>query len=260
MRYNFMPRFRKNWFLLLLTFVLTGCGRLELYSNLEEREANEMISILSEKGISAGKKAGEDNRYSVDVAPNKFAEAVALLKTGGLPRDTFSKMGEVFKKSGLVSSPTEERIRFMNALADSISETITHINGVVTARVHIVLPNNDPFADNTKPSSASVFIKAQADSNVEASIPQIKNLVVNSVEGLTYERVSVGLFTSTEWPTILAEEKGDSSGEEALIGWLASHMRLVGAGVIILLTLALGLLLWTVSRRRRTVSDTSAEA
>ena len=65
-------------------------------------------------------------------------------------------VGVVFKKTGMVSSPSEERIRFMDAIAQDLSQTISMIDGVVDARVHVVLPENDPFAKNTLPSSAAV--------------------------------------------------------------------------------------------------------
>lgn len=181
-----------------LSLLLTGCGSQELYTNLDESEANEMIAVLARQGISAAKEPGEENKFKVTVAKDRFADAVALLSSNGLPHQHFTDMGEAFKKTGLVSSPTEERIRFMHALADSLSETISHIDGVVDAKVHIVLPNNDPFAEKVQPSSASVFIKYRNTADVESFIPQIKQLVVNSIEGLTYDKVSVALFPSTE--------------------------------------------------------------
>jgi len=193
-----LPRLLRLLAVFSLALLFTGCNEVELYSKLDEKEANEMIALMQTKGIRSTKTAGEENTYTISVPASSFSDAVALLKTNGYPRDKFADIGETFKKSGLVSSPTEERIRFMHALSESLAETITHIDGVVTARVHIVLPSNDPLSDNVLPSSAAVFIKYRNGSDVESSIPQIKNLVVNSIEGVSYDKVSVALFPSLE--------------------------------------------------------------
>ncbi|HSI82146.1 MAG TPA: type III secretion inner membrane ring lipoprotein SctJ, partial [Candidatus Methylacidiphilales bacterium] len=184
----------RGFAMLAVAVVLTGCGTKDLYTNLSESEANEMIAILSRNTIDAQKAAGTEGTFTVTVPTEKFSDSVDILKKQGFPRDKFTGIGQVFTKTGLVSSPTEERIRFMFALSQGIAETLTHIDGVVTARVHLVLPDNNPLADKVTPSSAAVFIKYRRTSQVESQIPQIKNLVINSIEGLTYEKVSVALF------------------------------------------------------------------
>jgi type III secretion protein J len=94
----------------------------------------------------------------------------------------------------MVSSPSEERIRFMDALAQDLSRTITSIEGVVDARVHVVLPDNDPFAKKALPSSAAVAIRGRWDADISDIIPSVKSLVVNAIEGLRYEKISVTVF------------------------------------------------------------------
>ena len=62
------------------------------------------------------------------------------------------------------------------------------------ARVHVVLPENDPFAKNTKPSSAAVAIRHRFDVDMADFVPQIKSLVKNAIEGLDYDKITVTLF------------------------------------------------------------------
>lgn len=188
-----------QFFLLTCMLLLSGCGQVDLFSQLEEKEANKIIAILLRNGIGAQKTAGKENTFIVQVEEIRFSDAIDILERSGYPREHFEGIGNVFKKTGLVSSPSEERIRFMHALSEELSETIAHIDGVLTARVQIVLPNNDPYSDSELPASASVFIKHRFDANIEAAIPQIKNLIVNSIEGLDYDNISMATFPSNDW-------------------------------------------------------------
>lgn len=181
----------------LLALLLVGCGQQILYTNLPEKEVNEMVAILSSNHVSCDKISGSEGLWNMIVNKEQFSEAVLLLNEAGYPRDSFSSLGEAFKKSGLVSSPLEERIRFMHALSEELSETLTHIHGVVTARVHIVLPDNDPYTEKISPSSASVFISYLQQVNLEDCVRDIKQLITNSIEGLSYDKVNVSLFPAS---------------------------------------------------------------
>lgn len=52
------------------------------------------------------------------------------------------------------------------------------------------------WARKSSPASASVFIKHAADVQLDAYVPQIKQLVNNGIEGLSYDRISVVLVPS----------------------------------------------------------------
>lgn len=180
-----------------LLLLLAGCGQQVLYTGLPEKEANDMAAILLASSINCEKLSGAENTWNISVDESQFSQAVQLLNEAGYPKDTFSSLGDVFKKSGLVSSPTEERIRFMHALSDELAETLTHIHGVVTARVHIVLPDNDPYTDKITPSSASIFISYLPQINLEDCAKDIRQLVTNSIEGLSYDKVTLSMFPAS---------------------------------------------------------------
>jgi type III secretion protein J len=203
--------------LLVLALLGAGCGKTVLYSNVGERQANEMIALLRSRNMAVAKTPGTEATWSVVVSNADFAGAVDLLGNYGYPRDQFATLGQIFQKSGLVSSPTEERARFMYALSENLAEMISHIAGVVTARVNIVLPDDNPYTETTSPSSAAVFVSYRPGASIEDAVRDIKYLVTNSIEGLSYENVSVALF-----PAPLAPD-GISRGNE-LINVLAIHM------------------------------------
>ena len=179
----------------LAAMLLAGCDKeATLHSGLGERQANLVMAALLDAGITCRKTPGEEGTWNVLCSEAKFAQAVNLLERQGLPREPRQGIGEVFKKPGMRSSPSEERIRFMDALAQDIARTISMIEGVVDARVHVVLPENDPFARNTLPSSAAVAIRSRWNADITDLVPSVKALVKNAIEGLQYEKIQVTIF------------------------------------------------------------------
>lgn len=184
--------------LLLLVLMLTGC-KVELYTGVSQKEGNEMLALLRTEGISAIKQADKDGRIKLLVEESDIAEAVDALKRKGYPRERFSTIKDVFPKDSLISSPLEERARLNYAKAQEIARTLSEIDGVLVARVHVVLPEErEGLGLKSSAASASVFIKHAADVQLDAYVPQIKQLVNNGIEGLNYERISVVLVPSQD--------------------------------------------------------------
>lgn len=187
-----LPRWVQRALVLLVALLLSAC-EAELYNNLDQRQANEMVATLQQRGIPAQRVAVKGGQYMVVVDKGRFADSIAILKEAGLPKQEFQNMGQVFKKDGLVSSPLQERAQMIFALSQELSRTVSEIDGVLSARVHLVLPENDPLRQQLVPSSASVFIRHRADMSVGNLMPQVKMLVANGVAGLSYDKVSVVL-------------------------------------------------------------------
>lgn len=230
--------------LIMFCLLMLGGCKTELYSALHEQEANEMIALLMQRNIAAEKIVAKDGTDTVMVDKNRFADAVTTLRDAGFPRKSFESMGDVFKGGGLVASPMQERARFLYALGQELSGTISQIDGVLSARVSVVLPEDDILDRSPTPSSASVFVRFDAASNVDKLVPQIKMLVADSVQGLSYDKVSVVLVPAVR--PVLPPLQPAASGLGAQV--LAA---LSGAGGV----MALGLCTFLFRRRLQPLFD-----
>ncbi len=233
--------------------LLSACAKQELYSNLSERQANEMIAVLKGAGIDSEKQVKEGGQFSIAAANGDFAAAIRTLSAQGYPRESYDSMGKVFKREGFVSTPLEERARLLFAMSQEISNTLTNIDGVVTARVHLNIPEKNPLSDKPQPASAAVFIKHRPDRNLASQVTQIKALVVNSIEGLQYDNVTVALFPAESIPdapkpvAAVSTVPGTSLSAPLMAGTAAGMLALGGGGF-----------LWL--RRRGSHADTEAPA
>lgn len=190
--------------LLIFLCLLTACSSSRVIVNgLEEREANEILVLLADKGITANKVAstvavgagGGPQLYDISVPDNQSIEAMAILNANGLPRKRSQNLLELFQKSGLVPSQMEEKIRYRAGLAEQIASTIRKMPGVVDADVQLSFPEEDPLNPGKKLGkiTSSVYVKyAGATDNPNLHLDsKIKRLVSGSIDGLNYDDVTV---------------------------------------------------------------------
>ncbi|MFU9136274.1 type III secretion system inner membrane ring lipoprotein SctJ [Erwinia tasmaniensis] len=169
---------------LALVLLLAGCGdKTVLFSGLAENDANDIIAELNQHQIAA-QKLIEKSGISVAVDAENIERSVKILDSAGLPRKARTNLGEVFQKSGVISSPMEERARYIYALSQEVESTLAQIDGVVVARVHVVLPERLAPGEPVQPASASVFIKYHNNLDPDSIEPRIRQMVATSIPGL----------------------------------------------------------------------------
>lgn len=219
----------------LAVAVLASC-KAELYSKVSERDANDILATLYMASIEASKSTRDHKTWAVEVEAGDLQRALQFVSAQGLPREQFSNTGELFKKEGLISTPAEERIRFLYAVSQELAHTLSEIDGVISARVHPVIPANDPLSSRVRPASASIFIKHRQDANLQAMAPAIKNLVMRSIEGLEYENIALTFVTAEDATRVAPATTPAVQGApmKAYVGGLALLIVAAGCGLVYL--------------------------
>lgn len=242
--------------------LLTGCGRIDLYANLSEQQANEVAAVLLAAEIDADKRISESKAWAVRIEKSDLPRAMDVLEGAGVPHISAPSMAELFKKDGFISSPLEERARFISATAIELQQTIGRMNGVLDARVHLAMPERDPLTDAVVPPSASVFVRYAQDVKFaeNGGVNNVKALVRDAVEGLAPERITVVATPSAgSWRHSVRPTDKLLAGYAYQKPWLSGTAWMAGGGVLLLA--ALFALWWTwarwwprLKRARRTAS------
>ena len=232
---------------------LAGCSTNVLHA-VDERAANEATAALERAGIGAEKVADEASPgagaaapFTVRVATGDANRAIDLLHALGLPREHRRGFAETYGQPSLIPSPSEERARYLNATSGEIEKTLETIDGVLEARVHLVLEDADPLALDAKPRAparAAVLIKQRPGAPAVAE-RDIQRLVAGSVAGLDPEAVAV-VVTAAAVPLEGAAAPLEPLGplritagtRPVLVGVLAGALALLGLMATLLLVLA----------------------
>jgi type III secretion protein J len=189
---------REKFGLLVLVLLALACSA-PIEHGLDEAAANEIVTSLERAGISASKTRDDNGTFTLGVASGDAVAAMELLRSLGLPRGRRLGFGDIFKQGSLLPTPTEERARYVEALANGIERTLETIDGVALARVHLVLPEPDGLGMDGKArvsGQASVLLKIQAGRPAPVGEADVQKLVAGSVPGLLAASVAV-VFTQT---------------------------------------------------------------
>lgn len=188
------PARRIATFLLVWLALLLGACRSELNHGLEERAANEIVVVLGANGIVADRVAGGGEAgWSVTVPRADYDRALSILTTAGLPRTRSPVRDAMTADSGLVPSAGAERLRHAALLAASLEDTLLAMDGVLDARVHLVVPaapESRLAQVAPEPPRASVMLVVRS-LDARPTDDAVRALALGAVEGLSAENVAV---------------------------------------------------------------------
>jgi len=195
-----LPCWLRRALLICAAILLAACSeKTPLQASLNDADANEIVSVLNRHGIKAQKHITKTG-VTLIVNADDLSRATDAMHAAGLPRRARDSLGQVFKKEGMISTPLEERIRYIHGLSQELEYTLQQFDNVISARVHVVLPERVAPGEPIQPSSAAVFIKYKPPLDEDVAVPRVRNLVASSIPGLSgadgHGKVSVVLVPS----------------------------------------------------------------
>ena len=158
-----------------------------LYSNLDLREASTITQALDQAGV---KYEAKGDGSTIMVPRDKVASTRLMLSSKGLP--TSGSVGyEIFDSApALGQTDFVQNLNRQRALEGELARTIRSLQGVSSARVHLVLPRRQLFEDEGEKPSASVVIGVGRDP-AAGEVAAIRNLIAGAVPDLKPGRVTI---------------------------------------------------------------------
>ena len=173
---------------LLGYFVMQQPSRTTLYGSLPESEKSRVLEALQNAGVDV---ALDPTTGDVMVPSSDYHSSRMTLAAQGLP--TVVPTGyENLDAIQMGSSRSVEAMRLKQTQELELARSIAEIDNVLSARVHLAIPEKEVFIRQESQPTASVFIQlAQGRILGRTQVEAIIHLVSSSVPKLAKEDVSV---------------------------------------------------------------------
>jgi flagellar M-ring protein FliF len=128
---------------------------------------------------------------SIEVPASDADEARVQIAMAGLPKSGYIGYGSISNSFGMTKDQFD--IQVLDALQQSLNQTIESIDGIESAQVHIVMPEQQLFVSQPQYNAkASVFVQLGPGVQLSpAQVAGIQQLVAHSVKGLSPADVTV---------------------------------------------------------------------
>lgn len=253
---NFQTFYRSGWLILMLCAVclFSGCGKKTVATAESEFEANLMFDILHSNGFRVEKprSEGEVKTWDVVIDEGWFGEgeaatAIQVLRDYGLPRPPEPQLKA--PDSLGITSDREQAERQKRELQQLIERQMYTLPDVIRASVVVALPSDDILSLEKTPPTAAVTLVVK-ETQPKFTIEAVQELISGGVPKLKPENVKVVILQQAlrEIPLEKLKEKRRSNAIFA-----------VGIGVLTLLALTLGTVLYWSKRRKQEFSGEFAQ-
>lgn len=159
-----------------------------LFGNLGSASAQEIVEDLDSEGVSYRL---EDGGSSIFVPRNRVHDLRLQYASQGAASSDHSGY-ELFDESTLGMTDFMQRVNKKRAIEGELGRTISNLSQVENARVHLVLPERNPFESQQVEATASVILSLDRGRELRPSqVEGIASLVSGSVEHLEKTAVTI---------------------------------------------------------------------
>ncbi len=173
-------------FFLYVAGVISEPAKSILYAGLEAREAASVTAKLDAMNVPYEAK-GDGGTILVpadQVTKLRMELASENLPAAGVGYEIFDK-SDSFGTTAFV-----QNINQLRALEGELARSIQTIDGIDTARIHLVVPERQLFSHDSQSPSASVVLKTRGTLD-RGQVAAIQHLVAAAVAGLEPARVAI---------------------------------------------------------------------
>jgi len=161
-----------------------------VYPGLSESDRQAAFEALSGGDFNARIDSGTGE---LKVPDGRYHEARIFLASRGLPQEgTNGGISGLSDEASMTSSQFMEQVRYVSAMEQELARSITQINTIRSARVHLASPKQSVFVRNRTPAKASVVVSPYPGRQVSRSqVEAITHMVSSSIPYLATEDVVV---------------------------------------------------------------------
>lgn len=176
-----------------------------LFAGQSEADSAAIADALTSEGIA---HSIDPNSGAVMVAADQVRSARLKLAGRGLPKSAANGYESIAGEQGFGVSQSIESARMQHALETELMRTITSIQSVRSARVHLAVPKPSAFTRAGGTASASVFVELHPGRNLSSQqVASIVHMVASSVPDMQPAAVTV----VDQAGRLLTDESSDGS-------------------------------------------------
>ena len=179
--------------------------RTTLYASLPDSEKARVVDALTNAGVDV---ALDPTTGDVIVPVRDYHSSRMTLAAQGLPAsipDGYDSLSDI----PMGSSRSVENVRLKQSQEIELARSISEIEGLVTARVHLAIPEKSVFARASTPPTGSVFVQMENGRSLSRQqVDAIVHLVSSSVPFMSKNDVTV----VDQYGNLMSRAPQDSAG------------------------------------------------